>query len=51
VHGAGVARGDKVVALAVLVDGVDVEVVPGVGGVVAGAGLTGVYGEDGLWFC
>lgn len=35
VHGAGVARGDEVVALAVFVNGVDVEVVPGVGGVVA----------------
>lgn len=35
VYGAGVARGDEVVALAVFVDGVDVEVVPGIGGVVA----------------
>lgn len=35
VHRAGIARGDEVVAVAVFVDGVDVEVVPGVGGVVA----------------
>lgn len=42
VHGAGVARGDEVVAVAIFVDGVDVEVVPGIGGVVARAGLAGV---------
>lgn len=42
VHRTGIARGDEVVAIAVFVDGVDVEVVPGVGGVVARAGLAGV---------
>jgi hypothetical protein len=48
VHGAGVARRDEVVAVAVLVDAVDVEVVPRVGRVVAGAGLARVEGEDGF---
>jgi hypothetical protein len=48
VHGAGVARRDEVVARAVLVDAVDVEVVPGVGRVVARAGLARVEREDGL---
>jgi hypothetical protein len=47
-EGAGVARGDEVVAGGVLCDAVDVEVVPGVGGVVARAGLAGVEGEDGF---
>ena len=42
VHGAGIARRDEVVAIAVFVNGVDVEVVPGVGGVVARACLAGV---------
>jgi hypothetical protein len=49
VHGAGIARRDDVVARAVLVDAVDVKVVPRVGGVVARAGLAGVEGQDG--FC
>jgi len=48
VHGAGVARRDEVVAGRVLVDAVDVEVVPRVGGIVAGAGLARVEREDGL---
>jgi hypothetical protein len=48
VHGAGVARRDDVVARAVLVDAVDVEVVPRVGGVVARAGLAWVEGQDGF---
>jgi hypothetical protein len=48
VYGAGVAGGNKVVTLGVLVDRVDVEVVPGVRRVVAGAGLTGINGKDGL---
>lgn len=48
VGGVGVAGGDEVVALVVLVDAVDVEVVPGVGGVVAAAGLTGVEREEGF---
>jgi hypothetical protein len=48
VHGAGVARRDEVVAVAVLVDAVDVEVVPRVGRVVARAGLARVEGEDGF---
>jgi hypothetical protein len=50
VDGAGVAGGDEVVARGVLVDAVDVEVVPGVGGVVAGAGLSWVDGEDGFYY-
>ena len=48
VDGAGVAGGDEVVAVGILVDAVDVEVVPRVGGVVSGACLAGVDGEDGL---
>ena len=48
VHGAGVAGGDQVVALRILVDTVDVEVVPGVGAVVARSSLAGIDGEDGL---
>jgi hypothetical protein len=48
VYGAGVAGGNKVVTLGVLVNRVDVEVVPGVRRVVAGAGLAGVDGKDGL---
>ena len=40
--GAGVASGDEVVAQSVFVNGVDVEVVPGVRGVETGAGLAGV---------
>lgn len=34
--------------MGVFVDGVDVEIVPGVGAVVAGAGLVGVEGEKGI---
>jgi hypothetical protein len=48
VHGASVARRDQVVALRVLVYAVDVEVVPGVGAVVPGAGLARVDGENGF---
>lgn len=55
VHRARVPRGDDVVAVGVFVDAVDVEVVPGVGRVVAGAGLAGVEREDGFceqcYFC
>lgn len=47
--GAGVAGGDEVVAGGVLVYAVDVEVVPCVGAVVAGAGLAWVEGENGFW--
>lgn len=46
---AGVARGNEVVTLGVFVDGVDVEVIPGVGGVVAGSCLAGVNWEDGFY--
>ena len=42
VHGVGVSGRDQVVPVGVLVDRVDVEVVPGVRAVVAGAGLAGI---------
>jgi len=48
VDGAGVAGGYEVVTRGVFVNGVDVEVVPGVGGVETGAGLAGVDWEDGF---
>jgi hypothetical protein len=44
VDGGRVARGDEIVAGRVFVDRVDVEVVPGQGGVEAGAGAGGVGG-------
>lgn len=49
VHRAGVAGGNEVVTFGVFVDGVDVEVIPGVGGVVAGSCLAGVNWEDGFY--
>lgn len=44
VDAARVARGDEIVAVGVLVDAVDVEVVPCVGAIVPGSGLAGVDG-------
>lgn len=41
----GVTCGDEVVPFGILVDAVDVEVVPGVGGVVTATSLAGVEGE------
>lgn len=46
--GARVARGDQVVAGGVFVDAVDVKVIPGVGRVVARAGLAWVQWQDGF---
>lgn len=45
----GVASGDKVVALSVLVNRVDVEVVPSVGRIVAGASLAGIDRKNSLY--
>lgn len=46
VHGTGVACRDEIVAVSVLVDTVDVEVIPRIGRVVSGACLTRVDWED-----
>jgi hypothetical protein len=48
VSGVCITSRDEVVAFVVLVDAVDVEVVPGVGGVVTAACLAGVQGEEGF---
>lgn len=45
-NGAGITSGNEVVALGILVNAVDVEIVPRVGGVVSGAGLARVDGQD-----
>ena len=46
IDGAGVAGGDEVVARGVFVNGIDVEVVPRLGGVKASAGRFGAVGRD-----
>ena len=48
VNGTGVASGDQVVTVGISVNGVDVEVVPRIGGVPSRTSLSRVQGEDSL---
>lgn len=49
VHSTGISSGDQIIPLGVLVDGIDMEIIPGVRGVVSRADLARVDGQDHLW--